>query len=92
MIKPIGNKILVKPFPADEESEGGILVPLSARKISNKVLIVETGNGTAKEPMRLKSGMVGFRVKDWKGDYETELIIEGEVHYLIEQSSILATL
>ncbi len=87
-MKPIRKKILVKPFPADEESEGGIFVPLSAREISNKVLIVEVGNGTKDEPMRLKKGMVGFRVKNW-GE---EIIINGEKHYMMDQSAILATL
>lgn len=89
-MKVIRNKILVKPFPADEESEGGIFVPESARKISNKVLIVDTGNGTATEPMKLKKGDTGFKVKDWKG--EIEVMIGGELHYIMEQSSIIAKL
>ena len=87
-MKPIRNKILVKPFPSDEESDGGIIVPLSAREVSNKVLIVGVGNGTKDEPMRLKKGDVGFRVKNW-GE---EIIIDGEKHYMMEQSAILATL
>lgn len=89
-MKPIRNKILVKPFPADEQSEGGIFVPESARTISNKVLVVDTGNGTAKEPMRLKKGDTGFKVKDWKG--EIEVLVGGELHYIMEQSAIIAKL
>lgn len=86
------NKILVKPFPSDEQSEGGIFVPLSAREVSNKVLIVEVGEGTKKKPMRLKKGQTGFRVKGWKGALEAELEINGEPHFIIEEADILATL
>ncbi len=89
-MKLIKTKILVKPFPPDEESEGGILVPESARGISNKVLVVETGEGTVKEPMRLKKGDTAFKVKDWKG--EIEVTIGGELHYIMEQSAIIATM
>lgn len=85
------NRILIKPFPADEKSEGGIFVPLSARDISNKVLIVDVGEGTKEKPMRLKKGQTGFRVKGWKGALEAELEINGEVHFIVEESDILAT-
>lgn len=85
-MKPHLHNILVKPFLADEISDGGILVPESARKISNKVLIVEVGNGTAEKPMRRKKGETAYRVKDW-GE---EIIIGGELHYLMHQDSILA--
>lgn len=85
-MKPIRNYVLVKPFPADEISEGGIFVPESARQESNKVHIVAVGNGTVKKPMNLKSGQTGFRVKDWGIPVE----IDGETHYLMDNSAIIA--
>lgn len=84
---PIRNNILAKPFPSDEVSMGGILVPESAREISNKMLIVKVGNGTKQRPMKLKKGQIGFRVKGWG----IEVIINGEKHYLMEDTAILAT-
>lgn len=87
MIKPIKDNILVKPFEADNISDGGIIVPDSAKKISNKVRVVAVGNGTAAKPMKLKQGMVGYRTKDWG----TEIIIDGELHFLMNQDAILAT-
>lgn len=80
------NKILFKPLPADEQTESGLFVPLSARAVSNKGTIEMVGYGTEKKPMRLKEGLVGFRVKDW-GE---ELIIENERYFLMEQEAILA--
>ena len=85
-MKPVLNNVLVKPFESDNISEGGIYVPDSAKKISNKVLIVEVGNGTAKKPMRLKKGQTGHRVKSW-GE---EILIEGETHFIMSQDAIIA--
>jgi len=89
-MKPILQNVLVKPYPADEVSEGGILVPDSCRETSNKVLIVEVGNGTPKKPMRLQPGETGFTVKDWCKTGGQEFLINGETHYLISQDSIIA--
>lgn len=84
---PVRTQILVKPFPSDEISDGGIFVPLSARKTSNKVEIVAVGNGTPKRPMLLKAGQTGYRVKDWG----CEVIVNGEKHFIMDQDAILAT-
>lgn len=85
-MKPIRNFVLVKPFPADEISEGGIFVPESARHESNKVHVIAVGNGTSGRPMNLKAGQVAYRVKDWG----TPVEIEGEKHYLMDNSAIIA--
>lgn len=85
-MQPIRNQILVKPFPPNELTEGGLIVPDTAKKPSNKVTIVEVGNGTSVRPMRLKKGDVGFRVQGW-GE---EIIIKGESFFLMEDNAILA--
>lgn len=78
--------ILVKPFKGDEVSAGGIIVPESCREESNKVLIVKTSSGTKNNPMKLKEGDIGFRVKEW-GE---KIIINNESYYLMTQDSIIA--
>lgn len=86
-MKPIRNQVLVCPFPADEFSEGGIFVPETARKTSNKVRVVAVGNGTPKRPMRLKPGQTAYRVQDWGCD----VMIDGELHFLMDMDAVLAT-
>lgn len=85
-MKPIRNNVLVKPYPSENFSEGGIILPDSVKKISNKVKIISTGNGTIGKPMKLKPGDDGFRVKDWG----MEVMIDGELHFLMDQDAILA--
>jgi chaperonin GroES len=86
-MKPVRNNVLIKPFPPNEVSEGGIFVPLSARAENNKVMIVSVGEGTPKKPMTLKPGQVAYRVKDWG----VPIDVDGERHYLLEDTAILAT-
>jgi chaperonin GroES len=86
-MKPVRNQIVFKPFPPDEVSEGGIFVPESARKESNRGVIVEVGNGTSHKKMTLKAGQIAYRVKDWG----TPIDVNGERCYLMEDAAILAT-
>lgn len=85
-MKPIRNQILVKPFMGSDKTEGGIIIPESCRKESNRVLIVEVGNGTKQSEMKLEKGMIGYRVKDWG----TPIVDNNETYYLMEQNAILA--
>ena len=85
-MKPIRTQVLVKPFPSEEKSEGGIFVPDTAKKPSNKVKVVAVGNGFKNKPMLLKEVQTGFRVQDWG----QEVLIDGELHFLMEQSAIIA--
>lgn len=87
-MKPIRNQILFKPFPPEEKSLGGIFVPESARQVNNKGTIVSVGHGTKNRPMTLRPGMNAIRVKDWGED----VLVGGEVHYLMDMDSILAIL
>ncbi len=83
---PIQNQILFKPFPPDEITQGGLYVPESCRKVSNRGTIVKVGNGTAKRPMHLKEGTVGHRVLNWG----TEILIDNEQYFLMDEEAILA--
>lgn len=83
---PIRNQILVKPFPSDNTTEGGLLIPDSVKKPSAKVKIIKTGSGTTKKPMTLKEGQTAYRVDGWG----TEIMIDGELHFIMEDNAILA--
>jgi co-chaperonin GroES (HSP10) len=85
-MQPYGNNIIVKPFPPDDISVGGIIVPDSVKKPSNKVKIIKVGEGTEEKPMQLKEGQTAYRVKDWGMD----IIVDGELYYLMDAGAILA--
>lgn len=83
---PIRQNVLVKPYPPSEQTESGLFVPDTVKKPSNHVYIVAVGNGSPNRPMKLKAGQSGYRVKDWGQEVE----YNGEKHYFMEQSAIIA--
>lgn len=81
------NQILFKPLPANEVSISGLYIPENARAISNKGVIVKTGYGSLKNPMRLKNNQIVYRVKDWGEPIE----VNGELHFMMDEKAIIAT-
>lgn len=86
-VQPILDKVLIKLFPSEGVSEGGIYVPDNYAEENNKAWVVAVGNGKANKPMRFTPGMVVFRVKDWG----TPIEIDGITHYLMEDTALLAS-
>lgn len=86
-MQPYNNNILFKPFKGEDITEAGIIIPDSFKKWSNKGEIVAVGEGTLERPMKLKPGIIGYRVKDWG----TEIQYKGETYFLMDEGAILAT-
>lgn len=84
--KAIRDQIIVKPFPSDEMSEFGLIVPECFRERSNKALLVSVGGGTKKHPAKLIEGSIVFHVKD----AGTEIIEGGEKYYIMKSWDVLA--
>lgn len=85
-MKPIRDFVLVKPFMADEITEGGLFLPESFRSRSCKAKVISVGRGTAKIKMEAKKDDVIFHIK---GAGEP-VILNNELVFLIRQNDILA--
>ncbi len=85
-IKPLADRVLIKPMASEEKTIGGIIIPDSAKEKPLQGEIVAVGNGTKDEEMILKEGdNVLF------GKYAgTELDFEGEKYLIMRQSDVLA--
>ena len=55
-IKPLADRVLILPAPAEEKTIGGIIIPDTAKEKPLKGEVVATGNGTKDEEMILKVG------------------------------------
>ncbi|MDR1591643.1 MAG: co-chaperone GroES [Prevotellaceae bacterium] len=85
-IRPLSDRVLVKPAPAEEKTVGGIIIPDTAKEKPQRGTVEAIGGGTKDEPMVVKPGDSVLYGK-YAG---TELELDG-VHYLImRQSDILA--
>ena len=87
-IKPLADRVLIEPAPAEEKTIGGIIIPDTAKEkpLQGKVLAV--GNGTKDEEMVVKEGDTVLYGK-YAG---TELEFEGKKYLVMRQNDILAIL
>jgi chaperonin GroES len=85
-IRPLADRVLIKPAAAEEKTLGGIIIPDSAKEKPLKGEVMAVGHGTKDEEMVLK---VGDNVL--YGKYAgTEIEYEGEKYLMMRQSDVLA--
>jgi chaperonin GroES len=87
-IKPLADRVLVKPAPAEEKTIGGIIIPDTAKEKPLQGTVLAVGNGTKDEEMVLKAGDTVLYGK-YAG---TEVELEGEKYLIMRQSDVLAVL
>lgn len=85
-IKPLADRVLVNPAPAEEVTVAGIIIPDSAKEKPLKGTVLAAGNGTKDEEMIVKEGDVVLYGK-YAG---TEIEFEGNKYLIMRQSDILA--
>lgn len=87
-IKPLADRVLIAPAPAEEKTVAGIIIPDTAKEKPLKGKVVAVGEGTKDEKMVLN---VGDEVL--YGKYAgTELEYEGEKYLIMRQSDVVAIL
>ena len=87
-IKPLADRVLVLPAPAEEKTIGGIIIPDSAKEKPLKGKVIAIGNGTKDEEMVVKPDDTVLYGK-YAG---TEIELDGEKYVIMKQSDILAIL
>lgn len=85
-IRPLADRVLVKPAAAEEKTIGGIIIPDSAKEKPLKGEIIAVGHGTKDEEMVVKAGDHVLYGK-YAG---TEIELDGEKYLIMRQSDILA--
>ena len=85
-IKPLADRVLIKPAAAEEKTVGGIIIPDSAKEKPLKGEVKAVGQGTKDEEMVVKEGDTVLYGK-YAG---TEVEFEGEKYLIMLQSDILA--
>jgi chaperonin GroES len=87
-VKPLHDRVIVKPEEKAEKTAGGIIIPDTAQEKPQRGEVVAIGNGKVDEPLTVKVGdTVLF------GKYGgTEIEIEGEKYLLLKESDIFVIL
>lgn len=87
-IKPLADRVLILPAPAEEKTVGGIIIPDTAKEKPLQGKVIAVGHGTKDEEMVLKEGDTVLYGK-YSG---TEIEYEGVKYLMMRQSDVLAVL
>ena len=90
-IKPLADRVLILPAPAEEKTIGGIIIPDTAKEKPSEGVVEAVGNGFRADdgkiiPMSVKAGDRVLFGK-WAG---TEIKVNGETRLIVKESDILA--
>lgn len=92
-IKPLADRVIVQPMPAEEQTKGGIILPDTAQEKPMEGTVVAVGPGRVTDEgkelkMSLKDGD-----KVLYGKYSgTEVKIDGEEYLIMRESDIYGIL
>ena len=90
-VKPLADRVVVKPLEFDEVKKGGIIIPDTAKEKPVEGEIIEIGTGRVtddgkKMPIEVKKGD-----RILYGKYSgTEVNIDGEEYLIMRESDIFA--
>lgn len=87
-IRPIGDRVLVEPAPAEEKTSSGIIIPDTAKEKPQRGSVVAIGAGKKDEPLTVKVGDTVLYGK-YSG---TELSVDGKDYLIMRESDIFAIL
>lgn len=84
LLKPLADRVLIEPSPAEEKTASGIIIPDTAKEKPLKGKIVAVGNGKTDEPMTVKVGDTVIY-----GQYGgTEIKLEGKTYLIMREADI----
>ncbi len=85
-IKPLSDRVLIQPNPAEEKTAAGLIIPDTAKEKPLAGKVVAVGPGTSEVKMEVKVGDTVLYGK-YAG---TEVTVDGETYLIMRQSDIFA--
>lgn len=87
-MKPINDRVVVKPAAAEEKTEGGIIIPDTAKEKPQRGEVVAVGPGKEGNAMTVKEGDIVLYGK-YAGQ---ELNYKGQDYLIMREDDILVVL
>lgn len=85
-VKPLADRVLIEPNPAEEKTAGGLFIPDTAKEKPLAGKVVAVGPGTSEVKMEVKKGDQVLYGK-YAG---TEINVDNKDYLIMRQSDILA--
>jgi chaperonin GroES len=87
-MKPLYERILLKPIEKETKTKSGILLPGKAVKRPNIGTVVACGEGTSHNPMKVKEGDIVL-CNRYAG---IDIVYQDSPHYVIMSNEVIAVL
>ena len=87
-MKPINDRVVVKPAPAEEKTKGGIIIPDTAKEKPQRGEVIAVGPGKEGKALTVKKGDTVLYGK-YAGQ---ELTLEGQDLLIMREDDILVIL
>ncbi len=84
-MKPIADRVIIKPAPADEKTKGGIIIPDTAKEKPQRGEVVAVGPGKDGNMMTVTAGDIVLYGK-YAGQ---EITYEGQDYLIMREDDIL---
>ncbi len=87
-VKPLADRVLVKPEKAESKTASGIIIPDAAQEKTQTAIVEEIGPGTEKDPVTVKKGD-RIMYDKYSG---TQVKIDGDEYLIVKMSDIIAVI
>lgn len=87
-MKPIADRVIIKPAPADEKTKGGIIIPDTAKEKPQRGEVIAVGPGKEGNLMTVHEGDIVLYGK-YSGQ---EITYEGVDYLIMREDDILVVL
>lgn len=92
-LKPLHDRVLIRPLEEDDRSPGGIVIPDKAKEKPQRGEVLACGPGEAVDGGRIRALSVKAGDRVLYGKYAgSEVTIDGEELVVLKESDILATI
>jgi chaperonin GroES len=85
-IKPLADRVVIEPAPAEQKTASGIIIPDTAKEKPQKGTVMAVGEGTKDNPVTVKVNDVVLYGK-YAG---TEFTIDGKDYLIMRESDLIA--
>jgi chaperonin GroES len=90
-IRPLDDRVVVEPLEAAEKTQGGIVLPDSAKEKPTKGKVISVGEGTLLDSGKRAELLVKKGDKVLYGKYAgTEITVDGKDYLILKENDILA--
>lgn len=90
-VKPLADRVIVKPLEAEEKTSGGIIIPDNAKEKPQKGEVIAVGAGKIADSGQLIEMTLKAGDKVLYGKYSgTEVAVDGDDLLIMRESDVLA--